>query len=73
MLHFGGLDQAIPLDGVQQVADRYPAVPVNVYDEAGHGFSCDARGSYHADSAATALQRTLGFLASADSAFVLAD
>jgi len=71
MLHFGALDQSIPLDGVREVIDRYPAMPVHIYDEAGHGFSCDARGSYHADSAALALERTLAFLASTDSAFVV--
>lgn len=71
MLHFGGLDQSIPLDGVREVIDLYPAMPVHIYDEAGHGFSCDARGSYHPDSAALALERTLAFLASADSAFVV--
>ncbi len=69
MLHFGALDPSIPLEGVQKVADRYPDVPVHVYDDAGHGFSCDARGSFHPDSAELALQRTLAFLAAANDAF----
>ncbi len=72
MLHFGALDQAIPLDGVQEVADRHLDVPVHVYEQAGHGFSCDVRGSFHPDSADLALQRTLAFLASADTAFAVA-
>jgi carboxymethylenebutenolidase len=29
---------------------------------AGHGFNCDQRGSYHADSAKVARSRTLDFL-----------
>jgi carboxymethylenebutenolidase len=62
MLHFGELDHAIPLDGVQRVADAHPDVPVHVYPGAGHGFGCDARGSYHPLSAAIALGRTLEFL-----------
>ncbi len=62
MLHFGELDHAIPLDDVQAVAAAHPDVPVHVYEGAGHGFSCDARGSYDALSAAIALGRTLEFL-----------
>jgi carboxymethylenebutenolidase len=62
MLHFGALDQGIPLDGVQRVAEAYPDVPVHVYEGAQHGFSCDARGSYHPLSATIALGRTVEFL-----------
>lgn len=62
MLHFGALDHAIPLDHVEQIAHAHPIVPVHVYEGAQHGFSCDARGSYHARSAAIALGRTLEFL-----------
>jgi carboxymethylenebutenolidase len=62
MLHFGSLDHAIPLDHVEAIGQQHPLVPVHVYDGAQHGFSCDARGSYHALSAAIALGRTLEFL-----------
>jgi carboxymethylenebutenolidase len=62
MLHFGELDHAIPLHDVEAIAAAHPDVPVHVYDGAGHGFSCDARGSYHPLSAAIALGRTLEFL-----------
>lgn len=62
MLHFGELDHAIPLDDVQAIAAAHPDVPVHVYEGAGHGFSCDARASYDALSAAIALGRTLEFL-----------
>ncbi len=61
MLHFGALDSHIPLSGVAEVAAAHPSVPVHVYDEADHGFNCDARPSYHAPSAALALERTLAF------------
>ena len=62
MLHFGELDHAIPLDGVRQVADAYPDVPVHIYDGAGHGFNCDARGSFDPVSATIACGRTVEFL-----------
>ncbi len=62
MLHFGALDHAIPLDHVEAIGRQHPLVPIHVYDAAQHGFSCDARGSYHALSAAIALGRTLEFL-----------
>jgi carboxymethylenebutenolidase len=61
MLHFGELDHAIPLDHVQAIAAAHPDVPVHVYEGAEHGFNCDARGSYHALSAAIAQGRTLEF------------
>ena len=62
MLHFGELDHAIPLDDVRAVAAAHPDVPVHVYEGAQHGFSCDARGSFHPLSAAIAQGRTLEFL-----------
>ncbi|MEQ9348936.1 MAG: dienelactone hydrolase family protein, partial [Alphaproteobacteria bacterium] len=61
MLHFGALDSGIPLEGVRQVAAAHPHVPVHIYDKAGHGFGCDHRASYHAESAALARQRTVAF------------
>lgn len=62
MLHFGALDHAIGLDHVDAIRSAHPSLAVHVYDGAQHGFSCDARGSYHAMSAAIALGRTLEFL-----------
>jgi carboxymethylenebutenolidase len=61
-LHFGAEDGGIPLDGVHQVATAHPDIPVHIYEEAGHGFSCDHRASYDATAAALARQRTLNFL-----------
>ena len=65
MLHFGALDHAIPLDHVDAIRRQHPLVPVHVYDGAQHGFSCDARASFHGMSAAVALGRTLEFLVAA--------
>ncbi|MBT8208447.1 MAG: dienelactone hydrolase family protein [Acidimicrobiales bacterium] len=65
MLHFGAEDAGIPLDGVEAVAQMYPDVPIHIYEGAGHGFNCDARGSYNADASALALDRTLDFIRAA--------
>jgi carboxymethylenebutenolidase len=58
ILHFGKLDQGIPLDGIEQVKARHPQVGVHLY-EAGHGFNSDRRKDYHPESARLARQRTL--------------
>lgn len=62
---FGDLDEHIPVDDVEklrQAADSAP-VPTELvrYADAGHGFHCDARSSYQADSAKDAWKRTLGW------------
>ena len=62
-LHFGALDAAIPLDAVAKIGEQYPDVEIHVYEEADHGFNCDARATHHPASAALALERTLAFLA----------
>ena len=62
ILHFGSLDQSIPIDQIQAITAAHPDVPVHVYQGAEHGFSCDARDSHHPRSAAIALGRTLEFL-----------
>jgi carboxymethylenebutenolidase len=62
MLHFGETDQGIPMTDVEKIRKARPDVPIHVY-KAGHGFSCDERGSYDAESAKLALQRTLKFFA----------
>lgn len=63
ILHFGELDQGIPLENVEKIRQAHPQVPIHVYEGADHGFNCDARGSYHPDSAGLALQRTLAHFA----------
>jgi carboxymethylenebutenolidase len=60
-LHFGEQDQSIPLAGVEAFKAAQPEVPVFIYP-AGHGFSCDHRGSYHAESARLARERALALL-----------
>ena len=61
MLHFGEQDHAIPMSDVQTIIDAHPEFPVHVYP-AGHGFSCDERGSYDQASHELALSRTIPFL-----------
>jgi len=62
LFHFGETDQSIPPDHHAKIRAAHPAVPMHIYP-AGHGFNCDARGSYHEPSAALARTRTMEFLA----------
>ncbi len=66
-LFFGGKDQLISADQVNQVKAELTAKKVDfkmeVYPEAGHGFFCDDRGSYHEASAKDAWEKTKAFLA----------
>ena len=43
------------------IAAAHPQA-ISHYYKAGHGFNCDQRGSYHAESAKLARERTLEFL-----------
>ncbi len=63
MLHFGTADTSIPLSDVEQIGAAHPEVAIHLYEGAGHGFNCDRRASYHAESAALALERTLAHFA----------
>ncbi len=58
IMHFGELDAHIPMTDVEKVKAAQPDVEVYVYN-ADHGFNCDHRASFDADSAALAKQRTL--------------
>jgi len=60
MAHFGKHDHWIPLDTVEAFGKAHPEVEVHIYD-ANHGFNCDQRGSYDAQSAKLALERSLAF------------
>ncbi len=62
MLHFGEKDAHIPIAGVREVAAAHPDLPIHIYP-AEHGFNCDQRESYDAQSAALAWTRTLEFFA----------
>jgi carboxymethylenebutenolidase len=61
MLHFGRQDTHIPAEAIEKVHAAHPEVEIFWYD-AGHGFNCDARGSYNAEAAHEARERSLNFL-----------
>lgn len=63
MLHFGAEDSHIGKDQVDAVRAAHPDVPAYVYEGAGHAFNRDVDpGSFYAEAAALAWQRTLAFL-----------
>jgi carboxymethylenebutenolidase len=45
---------------VDRLKAAHPELPIHIYP-AGHGFNCDQRASYHAESARLACERTLAF------------
>jgi carboxymethylenebutenolidase len=61
-MHFGEQDQSIPLSDVETIKQKRPDCDIHVYKDAGHGFHCDERGSYHEPSSRTAWERTLAWL-----------
>lgn len=61
MLHYGASDHSIPLEDAEAVKAKRPDVEVFIYD-ADHGFNCDERGTYDAESAKLAWQRTMDHL-----------
>ena len=62
--HYGAKDHAIPLEAVEKVKAAFAGkkAEIHVYPDAGHGFNCWDRASYHPQSAALAHGRTLEFL-----------
>jgi len=66
-LFFGAKDQLIPMDQVDQInaelTTKKIAFQMKVYPDAGHGFFCDERGSYHEASAQDAWEKTKSFFA----------
>jgi carboxymethylenebutenolidase len=60
MFHWGETDASIPLDKAKEVAAAHKD-QIHYFYPAGHGFNCDERGSYHAESAKLARERTLEF------------
>ena len=60
MLHFGEHDKLITMDTVRRISATHPDLPCHVYP-AGHGFNRFGHPDWHADSADTALARTLAF------------
>ena len=63
-LHFGEKDASIPMTDVEIIKQKRGSdCEIFVYSEAGHGFHCDERGSFHKDSAGVAWKRTTDFFA----------
>lgn len=62
-LHFGELDQSIPMTDVETIKRTRTDCEIYVYKEGGHGFCCDERGSYHAESAKLGHERALAWFA----------
>lgn len=60
-MHFGEQDHGIPLSDVETIRGKRPDCDLHLYP-AGHGFNCDERSSFHAESAALAWKRTLTFI-----------
>jgi len=61
MFHWGETDHSIPIEAAKKVAAAHSQAQSFIY-KAGHGFNCDQRGSYDAESAKLARTRTLEFL-----------
>jgi carboxymethylenebutenolidase len=61
LMHFGDQDQSIPMSDVELIKQKRSDCEIHVY-HAGHGFSCDERGSYDEASHKAALERTLAWL-----------
>jgi carboxymethylenebutenolidase len=60
MCNFGEQDKSPTPEQARQLLGKHPEVQGHFYP-AGHGFNCDQRGSYHAESAKLARERTLAF------------
>lgn len=61
LMHFGVRDALIPQEFYDALKEKHPQVPVHFY-QAGHGFNCNERADFHAESAAMAWRRTFSFL-----------
>jgi carboxymethylenebutenolidase len=62
LLHFGDQDQSIPMSDVEIVKQKRTDCEIHVY-QAGHGFSCDERGSYNEAAHKAAWDRTIPWFA----------
>ena len=51
MFHWGETDASIPLEKAKEVAEKHKDQIHYFYPGAGHGFNCEQRGSYNAESA----------------------
>ena len=63
---YGDLDEHIPIDEVEQARVAAASSPVDTevirFADADHGFHCDERPSFHAETSSVAWARTLEFL-----------
>jgi carboxymethylenebutenolidase len=68
LLVFGGKDSGIPAEDIGAVQSRLKSLgkrhDIEVYPEAGHGFFCEDRASYHRSSAEEAWTNASAWLAS---------
>lgn len=62
LFQWGETDASIPLEKAKEVAAAYKDQSHYFYPGAGHGFSCNQRGSFNAEAAKLAKERTLEFL-----------
>jgi len=62
IMHFGEKDAMIPMTDIDKMRAAHPDSPIYTYP-AGHGFNCEGRADYHAESAKLAKQRTLELFA----------
>ena len=58
LMHFGDQDQSIPMSDVELIKQKRSDCDIYVYQGAGHGFSCDERGSYNEAADKQAWDRT---------------
>ena len=61
-MHFGEKDQSIPMSDVEAIKKKRSDCDIHVYKDAGHGFHCDERGSFHEPSSKLAWERTLAWI-----------
>jgi carboxymethylenebutenolidase len=50
------------MSDVETIKQKRPDCEIYVYKDAGHGFHCDERGSFHQPSRDLAWQRSMAFL-----------
>ena len=62
LLHFGEHDAHIPVDQVREIEKQHPEAKFYFYP-ADHGFGCDERDAFDAESSTIAWGRTIEFLA----------
>ena len=63
ILHIGDQDKAIDAGKIETIKNAQPDIPLYIYEGAGHGFTCEQRGSYDEEATKVARGRTLAFLA----------